>query len=455
MRTLWTLTTLTTLATLASACAGATDAAAPQVDVSTARVIEDDCGDARIVLYLANTLDQDTLDDEVGLDSRAAANIAAYRLGTDGVAGTADDEVFDDLDELDAVSWVGDAAMLDLRDYGVDELGMTGAAVHDVLEGSFEAKAMVFLANHLSEDALDVDVSLDSRADANLVADRGAGFSTLAELDDVSYVASTAFGKLLDFAVAEGMLAGDGLVVRDGEVYATLQDAVDDETASSITIQLYAGTYTGVTEIDSTLIIRGQGQGRTLFDGEGTNRLFLISGGAPCFYDMTITHGYESFGGAVRIDGPADVLFEGVDFIDNEAGYWGGAIRGAYTASSLTLRDVRFEGNVADTYGGAIDTFGDLTADGVVFEGNDAEYGTVWTGGNADVDFADVEIRYNVVGSESYAALVFAGDVVSATNLDFYANSGNDLMVDGVLYDGLGDDVSFSCDAEGCTDPEA
>ena len=71
------------------------------------------------------------------------------------------------------------------------------------------------------------------------------------------------------------------------------------------------------------------------------------------------------------------------------------------------------------------------------------------------VDFADVEIRYNVVGSESYAALVFAGDVVSATNLDFYANSGNDLMVDGVLYDGLGDDVSFSCDAEGCTDPEA
>jgi phosphatidylserine/phosphatidylglycerophosphate/cardiolipin synthase-like enzyme len=42
-----------------------------------------------------------------GVTSRSADEILAYRNGPDGVAYSADDEIFDDLNELDAVWWVG------------------------------------------------------------------------------------------------------------------------------------------------------------------------------------------------------------------------------------------------------------------------------------------------------------------------------------------------------------
>ncbi|MCC6624281.1 MAG: hypothetical protein IT385_23720 [Deltaproteobacteria bacterium] len=41
------------------------------------------------------------------LDPRAAKGIVAHRLGPDGVAGTGDDDLFDDLAELDAIEYVG------------------------------------------------------------------------------------------------------------------------------------------------------------------------------------------------------------------------------------------------------------------------------------------------------------------------------------------------------------
>lgn len=45
------------------------------------------------------------------LDPRAAAGIVAHRLGPDGVAGTGDDDLFDDLAELDAIDFVGPVSL--------------------------------------------------------------------------------------------------------------------------------------------------------------------------------------------------------------------------------------------------------------------------------------------------------------------------------------------------------
>jgi hypothetical protein len=59
------------------------------------------------LLVLANTADLATLDDDAAIDHRAAENIVAYRLGPDAQPGTDDDETFDDLDELDSISYVG------------------------------------------------------------------------------------------------------------------------------------------------------------------------------------------------------------------------------------------------------------------------------------------------------------------------------------------------------------
>lgn len=62
------------------------------------------------------------LDDAVGLDRRAAAGIIAHRAGPDGIyggEGGADDDKFDDIAELDAISRIGASALKRIRDYAV------------------------------------------------------------------------------------------------------------------------------------------------------------------------------------------------------------------------------------------------------------------------------------------------------------------------------------------------
>ncbi len=71
------------------------------------------------VLLVANSLDEQGLDDEVGLDSRAARNIIAHRDGADAVPGSSDDELFDSLAELDAIKWVGPNALARLLSYAL------------------------------------------------------------------------------------------------------------------------------------------------------------------------------------------------------------------------------------------------------------------------------------------------------------------------------------------------
>ena len=69
------------------------------------------------------------LDDTVALDRRAAENLIAHRDGADGVFGTADDDLFDDIEEVDGVSWVGPAALEKLRSF---------AELNDYLPGDNE-----------------------------------------------------------------------------------------------------------------------------------------------------------------------------------------------------------------------------------------------------------------------------------------------------------------------------
>jgi hypothetical protein len=69
------------------------------------------------VLALVNTASLAELDEGVPLDVRAAEHIVAHRDGPDAALGTADDDPFDDLAELDAVPWVGPAAFAALVEY--------------------------------------------------------------------------------------------------------------------------------------------------------------------------------------------------------------------------------------------------------------------------------------------------------------------------------------------------
>lgn len=83
------------------------------------------------VLAVANTLSRDDLDYKVGLTSTAANNIASYRKGADGIAGTADDKRFASLAELDAVPYVGTAALSQLLTYARANGYVRSASIFD------------------------------------------------------------------------------------------------------------------------------------------------------------------------------------------------------------------------------------------------------------------------------------------------------------------------------------
>ena len=60
------------------------------------------------------------LDDDVGLDRRAAENLVDRRDGADGTFGTADDAPFTSIDDVDDVSYVGSVALSRLLDWARD-----------------------------------------------------------------------------------------------------------------------------------------------------------------------------------------------------------------------------------------------------------------------------------------------------------------------------------------------
>ncbi|HMR80864.1 MAG TPA: hypothetical protein PKD61_37395, partial [Polyangiaceae bacterium] len=75
------------------------------------------CQLREVLLVVNDTTDASFLKDVAKVHSRAADNIVKYRLGPDGKCGTGDDEIFDDLKELDDVSWVGKSALKALATY--------------------------------------------------------------------------------------------------------------------------------------------------------------------------------------------------------------------------------------------------------------------------------------------------------------------------------------------------
>lgn len=147
----------------------------------------------------------EVLDDDVPLDKRAAENLVAHRDGPDGELGTADDDLFDDVAEVDAVTWVGPAAMDALLAYaaaqgyvpeGDDPLG----TYDDVTFTVNEAEATLELVNDAPATELDVDVALDSRAVDAILEARPVG--GMVELEGLYFVGPSAMLKLRDYAMS-------------------------------------------------------------------------------------------------------------------------------------------------------------------------------------------------------------------------------------------------------------
>lgn len=141
------------------------------------------------------------LDDTVGLNAIAASNLIAHRDGPDATFGTGDDDLFETVQEIDDVYYVGPSALSLLFDYAIDS-GWVSDDQPVLIEGveftAEQAELTLALANVASLALLDDDVALDSRAATNIVADRP--LADIEALAAVSYVGKSALTKLRDYA---------------------------------------------------------------------------------------------------------------------------------------------------------------------------------------------------------------------------------------------------------------
>ena len=150
------------------------------------------------------------LDIDVGLDSRAARNIVA-------------DRPYSSIAALDAVPYVGKAALAKLLAYVTSIGGIPDHLVEGVaLTGAQEA-AIVDVANHATESALAVAAGLASRAAHAIVTARP--LATIEAVAAVPYVGATAIAKLRDYAAAQG---SDDACTGTGLVWTVPDDCMDD-----------------------------------------------------------------------------------------------------------------------------------------------------------------------------------------------------------------------------------
>lgn len=147
------------------------------------------------VLHFINASDTtfEVLDEDVGLDRRAAERIVRHRDGADRLAGTEDDLLFGSLDDLMAVPYVGPAAVGAIDDFLL-ELAEDGAVVEGVAFTEEEEVLALALANTATLDELDLDLELDRRAAEGIV--KGRPFVELDEVAEVDFVGPASLERL-------------------------------------------------------------------------------------------------------------------------------------------------------------------------------------------------------------------------------------------------------------------
>ncbi|MCY3979195.1 MAG: hypothetical protein OXG23_13935 [Chloroflexi bacterium] len=95
-----------------------------------------------------------------------------------------------------------------------------------------------------------------------------------------------------------------------------------------------------------------EGNGYTI-SGENAFGIFEVDGGSLTISDVTLTEGNASRGGAISLKNGGVANVADVTFRENSA-FFGGAIATESAGDRLTVRSSNFEGNFAETSGGAI-----------------------------------------------------------------------------------------------------
>ncbi len=129
-------------------------------------------------------------------------------------------------------------------------------AISIPVDGTVDACAVLYVANRATLTQLDVDAALDSRAANGIVARRAGAdkvdgtdddkpFLTIKELDDISYVATTAFTALRAYAAKTGVV--------DACTPSAKPDSGTPDSGDAGTVALpVSGTYAGTLTCSQT-----------------------------------------------------------------------------------------------------------------------------------------------------------------------------------------------------------
>ena len=163
------------------------------------------------------------LDETVGLDSRAAENLIAHRDGVDASPATSDDDLYDSIDEIDAIAWVGPAAVESLTTFVTEQGWVTyaGGNYEGVVFNTSQITLALDAANFATFEALDIDAKLASNAAENIVAARP--ILSMRKLAEIPQVGPATLERLRAFLPA-WQLQGVTLETYDGVAF-THQEA--------------------------------------------------------------------------------------------------------------------------------------------------------------------------------------------------------------------------------------
>lgn len=148
------------------------------------------------------------LDITVGLDRRAAGNLIAHRDGGDRSWGTTDDDVYNSVDEIDAVRFVGPRTIDRMIDYAAKSGWVPGSedilGIYDGVSFTVEqADATLKLTNSLTFDQLDDELGLHARAAESIAL--AQPIATVDELSRLYYVGRSALTELKAAALTSDM----------------------------------------------------------------------------------------------------------------------------------------------------------------------------------------------------------------------------------------------------------
>ena len=223
------------LAVIFSAAALCAGCATGPLDIETGdHAITNGTPEAIGVLDLLNdaATDIELLDKDAGLNVRSARNLMLHRNGWDGVIGSYDDNLFGDIEEVDAVRWVGPTAIAQLVSFaaaqgyipeGADILGTWDNVTFTVNE----ADLVLDYVNDASHSSLDDEVGLDRRAADSIVA--AQPITTIEELAGLYYVGTNALEALIESSVVAVEIDGDDFVADVAEYLNTYYDGLESD----------------------------------------------------------------------------------------------------------------------------------------------------------------------------------------------------------------------------------